>query len=190
MIKIGIETSMGQIFAEIYDDKAPKTAAYFMRYVDDGFYNGAKIYRSLRRDNQDASSTKIDIVEMGHCNDYYDRILRFGMSEGEEYDETLGFQPPYPKISVETTEQTGITHENGTLSLGRDTVDQVDTNVFICIGSQSDLDFNGKRHPDGYGFSAFGRIVEGMDIVEEIHALPVIGQRIQEDIKIYKIYRL
>lgn len=190
MINIAIETSLGRLTAEIYDEKAPKTAAYFLRYVDEGFYNGAKIYRSLRDDNQGASNAKIDVVEMGHCNAYYDRILRHGMGEGEVYDETQGFIPPYPKIRVETTEETGIRHLDGTLSLGRDNVDQVDTNIFVCIGPQPNLDYGGARHPDGYGFSAFGKITDGMELIRRIHQMPVEGQRITEDITIYKIERI
>lgn len=190
MIRIEIDTNMGRLTAEIYEEKAPKTAAYFLRYVDEGFYNGTKIYRSLREDNQGANTAKIDIVEMGYCNSYYDRILRRGLGEGEAYDETQGFIPPYPKISVETTEETGLKHEDGTLSLGRDNADQVDTNVFICIGNQPNLDYGGARHPDGYGFSAFGKIIEGMDIIKEIHSLPLEGQRIIKDITVRTIQRL
>lgn len=190
MIKVCIETSKGNIIAKIYDEKAPITARYFLRYVDEGFYNGSFVYRSLRADNQSSNNAKIDIIEFGHCNAYYDRILRHGMGEGEEYDETQGFIPPYPKISVETTKETGLKHINGTLSFGRDAVDQVDTNVFVCIGDQPNLDYGGARHPDGYGFSAFGQIIEGMKIAEEIHRLPVEGQRIKEDIQVVRIYRI
>jgi peptidyl-prolyl cis-trans isomerase A (cyclophilin A) len=60
---------------------------------------------------------------------------------------------------------------------------------FICIGDQPELDFGGKRNPDGQGFAAFGRVVEGMDVVLKIHRQPVEGQRLNPPVKILNIVR-
>jgi peptidyl-prolyl cis-trans isomerase A (cyclophilin A) len=46
----------------------------------------------------------------------------------------------------------------------------------IVIGNQPEMDFGGRRNPDGQGFAAFGRVVRGMDVVKAIHAAPT-GQR-------------
>ena len=52
---------------------------------------------------------------------------------------------------------------------------------FICIGPQPELDEGGARHPDGLGFAAFGRVVEGMDIVHQIHSTSAEGQFLPQD---------
>lgn len=61
---------------------------------------------------------------------------------------------------------------------------------FICIGDQTELDFNGKRNPDGQGFAAFGRVTEGMDVVRRIQQLQDSMQILTEPVKIVSIRRV
>ena len=61
---------------------------------------------------------------------------------------------------------------------------------FICIGDQPELDFNGKRNPDGQGFAAFGRVTEGMDVVRRIQQLQDSIQILTEPVKIVSIRRV
>ena len=63
------------------------------------------------------------------------------------------------------TRDTGLRHLDGTISMARDTSDTATSDFFICIGDQPDLDFGGKRNPDGQGFAAFGRVAKGMEVV-------------------------
>ena len=58
---------------------------------------------------------------------------------------------------------------------------------FICIGDQGELDFGGKRNPDGQGFAAFGRVVEGMAVVRRIQRQPAVGQTLSPKIDIVNI---
>jgi len=60
---------------------------------------------------------------------------------------------------------------------------------FICIGNQPDLDYGGKRNPDGQGFAAFGRVVSGMDIVRKVHLLEAQGQYLLNRTVILGIFR-
>ena len=76
----------------------------------------------------------------------------------------------FDAIDIETTEQTGLKHLNGTLSMARDKPNSATQSFFICINDQPELDYNGKRNPDGQGFAAFGKITQGMDIVLKIQA--------------------
>jgi len=61
---------------------------------------------------------------------------------------------------------------------------------FICVGDQPELDFCGKRHADGQGFGAFGRVVRGMDVVRKIHASAAPGQELSPPVRIQRAIRL
>jgi peptidyl-prolyl cis-trans isomerase A (cyclophilin A) len=58
------------------------------------------------------------------------------------------------------------------------------------IGDQPELDFGGKRNPDGQGFAAFGRVVKGMDVVKKIQQAPADGQTLKPPVKIVRVSRL
>lgn len=144
---IRFDTEAGPIVLELYADKAPNTVANFLRYVDDKRYDGAWFYRVVRLDNQANSPIKIEVIQ-----------------GGIQTDSTRLFPP----IAQETTQQTGLKHLDGTLSLARGLPASGASEFFICINAQPDLDFGGKRNPDGQGFAAFGRVIEGMDVVRTI----------------------
>jgi peptidyl-prolyl cis-trans isomerase A (cyclophilin A) len=74
--------------------------------------------------------------------------------------------------------------------MARDGADTATSDFFICIGDQPELDFGGKRNPDGQGFAAFGRVLKGMDVARKIHRSPVDGQKLAPPIKIIKIKRI
>jgi peptidyl-prolyl cis-trans isomerase A (cyclophilin A) len=57
---------------------------------------------------------------------------------------------------------------------------------FVCVGAQPELDFGGRRNPDGQGFAAFGRIARGMEVVRRIHAANAEGQSLRPPIRIVK----
>ena len=96
----------------------------------------------------------------------------------------------YSPILLERTRDTGLHHLDGTLSMARDGPDTAQSSFSICVGDQPELDFGGKRNPDGQGFAAFGRIVEGMDIVRGIHDSPANGQHLMPPVRIVRIVRL
>jgi peptidyl-prolyl cis-trans isomerase A (cyclophilin A) len=58
-----------------------------------------------------------------------------------------------------------LRHRDGTLSMARRAIGSTAASFFICVGDQPELDHGGYRHPDGQGFAAFGRVLEGMDVV-------------------------
>jgi peptidyl-prolyl cis-trans isomerase A (cyclophilin A) len=74
--------------------------------------------------------------------------------------------------------------------MARSGPDTATSDFFICIGDQPELDFGGRRNPDGQGFAAFGRVVSGMDVVRRIQQSPADGQRLTPEIKILRIRRL
>ena len=63
------------------------------------------------------------------------------------------------------------------------------SSFFICINDQPELDFGGKRNPDGQGFAAFGKVVEGMDVIRKIQSQPHEGSNLTPKIVIHSITR-
>lgn len=143
-----ISTSLGKIEIELYAEQAPLTVANFIRYIESGAFNNGRFYRVVRLDN-DNGSPKIEVIQGGA---------------------NLEFKE-FAAIPLETTQQTGIKHLDGVLSMARGAPDTATSEFFICIGAQASLDFGGKRNPDGQGFAAFGRVTKGMDIIKKIHQI-------------------
>lgn len=146
-VDVVLETELGDIHVRVFEDRAPVSAADFLRYVDEGRYAGAGFYRTVSPGN-DNGSPVISVIQGG--------LL----------DEAIALPP----VAHETTEETGILHTNGVVSLARgEPGSGGGAAFFICIGDQPALDFGGTRNPDKQGFAAFGRVVRGMDVVKAIH---------------------
>ncbi len=79
---------------------------------------------------------------------------------------------------------TGLKHLDGTLSMARNEPGTASSEFFICVGDQPELDYGGRRNPDGQGFAAFGRVVRGMDVVRKIQHLPEKKQMLVHPVKI------
>jgi peptidyl-prolyl cis-trans isomerase A (cyclophilin A) len=152
MTRVRVETSMGVIVLEVDGAKAPATAANFLKYVDAGHYDGGTFHRTVTMGNQPDSPVKIEVIQAG-------------VAEAKAKE---GFGP----IALERTSVTGLKHVNGAISMARGMPDSASSGWFICINDQPELDFGGKRNPDGQGFAAFGRVVEGMDVVRKIQTAP------------------
>ena len=167
-----IQTSLGAITVEIYEKEAPISAPNFLRYVDEGAFEGAAFYRTVTMDNQPNNDVKIEVIQGG-----------LGTTPG-------GKERMHVPIPHETTDQTGILHKDGVLSMARTAPGTVTTEFFVCIGDQPELDFGGTRNPDGQGFAAIGRVVEGMDIVRQIQQQPAEGQRLTPVVEVVNITRV
>lgn len=167
--KVEMITSLGTIELEIYTDKAPITATYFMQNVDNNVFRNACFYRTVRMNNQPNSNLKIEVIQGGL---YFDELVN-----------------QKPTIAHETTKETGILHTNGVISMARNNPGSASTEFFICIGNQPSLDFGGMRNPDGQGFAAFGKVTKGMDVVKQIQEQKDNGQMLVERIDILSIVR-
>jgi peptidyl-prolyl cis-trans isomerase A (cyclophilin A) len=162
-----LRTDLGDITIEVYSKQAPITAANFLRYVEEGRFREATFYRTVTLDNQPNNAVKIEVVQGGLKDDV----------------DSLGL-PPIPH---ETTAATGILHKNGTVSMARAEPGTASSEIFICIGDQPELDFGGRRNPDGQGFAAFGKVISGMDVVRTIHSQPADGQSLTPAIPIKEV---
>ena len=162
-----VKTSEGDFEIELYGNKAPITVANFMKYVDSKKYDSSSFFRVTTKENEAGRDVKIEVIQGGHV---------------EEADS-------YSPICLETTKQTGIKHINGTLSMARAEPNTATSSFFICINEQPELDYNGKRNPDGQGFAAFGKVTKGMDVVIKIQQKENKDQLLTTPVTIYSIKR-
>jgi peptidyl-prolyl cis-trans isomerase A (cyclophilin A) len=162
--RVLLQTQAGDIEVELYRAKAPVTVANFLQYVNKGFYDGGMFHRTVTPSNQPQNKVKIEVVQAG--------------ADPARESQSL------PPIPLERTNRTGLKHLDGTISMARDAPDTATSDFFICIGDQPELDFGGKRNPDGQGFAAFGRVTRGMDVVRKIQASPADGQKLTPPIRI------
>jgi cyclophilin family peptidyl-prolyl cis-trans isomerase len=169
-ITIFIHTEKGGIDVQLDAEQAPGTVANFLRNVDAGLYDGGQFHRTVKPDNQPDNKVKIEVIQAG---------VRPDKVKSE-----------FPPIKLERTRDTRLRHKDGTISMARDGPDTATADFFICIGAQPELDFGGKRNPDGQGFAAFGRVVKGMDVVKTIQAAPADGQSLKPPVKIVSVKRL
>jgi len=168
--RVQIDTALGSITVELDAVRAPTTTENFLRYVLEGFYSDGEFFRTVTEDNQPDDVVKIAVVQAG--------------ADTEREDET------YEPIALERTHDTGLRHLNGTISMARSGPDTATHSFFICVGDQPELDFGGKRNPDGQGFAAFGRVVEGIELVREIQEMPADGQSLDPPLSIQRAVRV
>ena len=162
-----IETELGNITLELYPKKAPITVANFLQYIKENRLEDATFYRTVTTGNQPDSKIKIEVIQGGLYEDEHPQML--------------------PPIQHETTETTGILHKDGVISMARYGPGTATSEFFICIGNQPSLDSGGKRNADGHGFAAFGKVIEGMNVVHKIHQSQADGQWLKPRIKIVDI---
>lgn len=167
--KVVIETSLGNITVELEPTKAPVTTKNFYRYVDAGHYKNGRFHRTVTMENQPDKKIKIEVIQGGVGT-------KFARKD-------------FPPIKLERTNKTGLKHLDGTISMARDGPDTATSDFFICIGNQPELDFGGKRNPDGQGFAAFGRVVKGMDVVRKIQKRPAKDQTLTPRVTIRNVRR-
>ena len=170
---VDIETYYGDIIVQLYPDKAPKTVAAFLSYVDSGYYKNTSFYRVLKKDDQAMNVAKTQLVQGGlwHTN--------------------FKLQQTVPGIPLETTKQTGILHQYGVISLARnEDPDSGNTEFFICLDDEPDYDYGGAASPDKKGYVTFGKVIDGMQYVRQIHSQPDTNTTLVNPVKILNIKRL
>jgi peptidyl-prolyl cis-trans isomerase A (cyclophilin A) len=153
--KVAIHTAKGTIVVELETGRAPITSTNFLHYVDTKMYDDGQFYRASRTVGWPAGHGTIQ-----------------------------GWPKPtirrYPPIAHESTTKTGIIHDTGTISMGRFGPGSATADFFICASPEPYLDAHPEETPDKYhsnlGYAAFGHVVEGMDVVLKILALPTNGK--------------
>jgi peptidyl-prolyl cis-trans isomerase A (cyclophilin A) len=146
-VRVRLETTAGTIVLELDGARAPVTTANFLNYVEEGRFDQATFYRAAARPGERASG----FIQGGIRRSY--RRMR-------------------PPIAHEPTNETGLRHEAGTISMARNEPGMAMGDFFITTIRMENLDAQGDRP----GFAAFGRVVAGMDVVRAILAMPTDPQ--------------
>ncbi len=167
-VRVLIQTELGPIEVLLEEARAPRTVANFLRYVDAGIYRDGRFHRTVTPANQPQSPVKIEVIQGGATREDRD----------------------FPPIPLERTRDTGLRHVDGAISMARGAPDSATSDFFICIGDQPELDFGGRRNPDGQGFAAFGRVVKGQGLVRKIQGRPAKKQTLSPHVKILFVKRL
>ncbi|BBD96501.1 peptidylprolyl isomerase [Sphingobium amiense] len=170
-VRVALETDRGRIVVAVHLGKAPVTAANFLRYVDQKRFDGIAFYRGV-------GAPDYGFVQAGTQNDPR-RIL--------------------PPIAHEPTTQTGLTHDDGALSMARYAPGSATGDFFIVLGKMPAMDAHPEAAGDNQGFAVFAHVVEGMDVVKAILAEPksptmgdgvMKGQMLEAPVKILTARRL
>lgn len=138
---VQIETSMGTIIVELYKDQAPVSVANFLQYVREGFYP--------------------DTI--------WHRVVPGYVIQGGGFTADLGEKPTRPPIQNEATN--GLSNRRGTVAMARTRALRSATSQFyINLSNNPSLDHQGFS-PEVFGYAVFGRVIDGMDVVDRIGAV-------------------
>ena len=166
-----MDTDHGNIYIEIYPDKAPKTCAAFIRNVADGIFDNSSFYRIVKSENVPPK---------------YDN----GVIQGGIYESDIKLKQALPFIQHEPPSMTGISHEAGTISMARLAPGTAQSEFFICVGDQQQFDSSRSGNPDGLGYAAFGTVIKGYGVVKKIHQQKNIADAFVRSVKINSIRKL
>jgi len=151
-VMILMKTSKGDIKLELNKEKAPKTVANFMKYVDSGHYNGVVFHR----------------------------VIGSFMIQGGGFDEDMNQKPaPY---TVENEADNGLPNDLGTISMARTNDPHSGGAQFFINVKDNDMLNHTSKTPQGWGYCVFGKVVEGMDVVETIKAVPTGNHGMFQDV--------
>lgn len=142
--QVEVKTSLGDIVIELFPDKAPQTVANFLKYVKDGFYDGTVFHR----------------------------VIPGFLVQGGLYTRELQPKRTLPPIPDEA--DNGLSNLRGTVAAARNPVDadSATAQFFINVVDNPRLDYVGNQSGMTWGYAVFGKVVEGMDVVDKIDNLP------------------
>ena len=149
-----LKTNFGDIKINLFNEEAPKTAANFQKYVEEGFYNGVIFHRVIDG----------FMVQGG------------GMLPGMEEKDS--------NAPIENEADNGLSNKVGTLAMARTMdPHSASSQFFINVKDNTFLDFTSKTS-QGWGYCVFGEVVEGMDIIEKIKKVPTTNRRGHGDVPV------
>jgi len=154
---VTFKTNFGDIKLELFEDKAPKTVANFISYVQDGFYD----------------------------NTIFHRVIDGFMIQGGGF--TPDMEQKETKETIENEANNGVANEAGTIAMAR-TQDphSATAQFFINVKDNDFLNFTSESM-NGWGYCAFGKVVEGMDVVEKIKNVQTGSHGFHQDVPVEQV---
>ena len=140
--QVELETTAGTIKLELFPDAAPKTVENFLTYVKAGHYSGTQFHR----------------------------VIKGFMIQAGGYDAEFRQRPTRPPVAIEAEQsvKAGLSNKPGTVAMARTgDPNSATSQFFINVGDNKRLDFR-SADPQGYGYTVFGKVVGGMDVVDKI----------------------
>ena len=146
------ETTLGNITIELFETDAPETAANFKQYVKDGFYDGT----------------------------IFHRVIDGFMIQGGGFEPGMIQKDTRDPISNEASN--GLSNNRGTIAMAR-TMDphSATAQFFINVTDNDFLNFRSET-PDGFGYCVFGRVFDGLDVVDAIKSVETIHRAGHSDV--------
>ena len=152
MSKVKMSTGKGDIVIELFDAEAPETVKNFLRYVEEGFYNGTLFHR----------------------------VIDNFMIQGGGFSRDFVQKPTHDPIVNEADNR--IANKRGTIAMARTSAPHSATcQFFINVVDNDFLNFR-MPTPDGFGYCVFGKVVDGMDTVNKIKSVPTGSYRFHRDV--------
>ncbi|MBI9080404.1 MAG: peptidyl-prolyl cis-trans isomerase [Pseudodesulfovibrio sp.] len=155
---IKMETSMGDIVIELEHEKAPKSAANFQQYVEDGFYDGL----------------------------IFHRVISNFMVQGGGMDENMTEKAS--RESIENEANNGLKNDCYTLAMARTMdPHSASSQFFINVKDNSFLNFSSET-PQGWGYAVFGKVVKGTEVVDEIRGVETGRSGFHDDVPVEPVF--
>ena len=150
--RVHLETSLGNIVLELDPQAAPKTVENFLRYVRDGFYNGTVFHR----------------------------VIKGFMIQGGGLTADMQRKPTREPISNEA--DNGLKNQRGTVAMARTNRPHSATSQFFINTVDNVFLDHKSKSPRGWGYCVFGKVVEGMNVVDSIEGLPTTSKEGRKDV--------
>jgi len=151
-MKVALNTNKGRIVLELNAEKAPKTVANFVDYVTSGHYNGT----------------------------IFHRVIDGFMIQGGGFDAKM--QQKSTKAPIQNEADNGLRNDIGSIAMARtNDPHSASAQFFINVGNNSFLNHTAKN-PQGWGYAVFGKVSEGMDVVNDIKGVPTGNAGYHQDV--------
>ncbi len=149
---VALDTSKGKIVLELFADKAPQTVSNFLTYVDAGFYDGT----------------------------IFHRVIPGFMIQGGGF--TVEMQQKETRPPIQNEADNGLQNERGTIAMARTPDPHSATAQFFINTVDNDFLNHKSKSPQSWGYTVFGRVVEGIDVVDEISRVKTASRSMHRDV--------
>lgn len=155
--QVELNTNKGRIVLELNSEKAPKTVANFLEYVKSGHYDGV----------------------------IFHRVINNFMIQGGGFD--VNFKEKSTRDSIENEADNGLTNDVGTIAMARTQAPHsASAQFFINVSDNGFLNHKGKN-PQGWGYAVFGKVVEGLDVVNAIKGVKTGNRGYHADVPVENV---